>query len=79
MQLMGSDVPANMDMEVVMGNNVSISLGPDTKAEADRLFKMLSEGGKVEMPMQDMFWGDYYGALTDKFGVHWMIDIKTKE
>lgn len=78
-RLMGSDVPPSLGQEVVMGNNVYITLMPDTRAEADRLFKALSEGGKVDMPMQEMFWGDYYGSLTDKFGVCWMINTSAKE
>ena len=72
--LLGTDVPESMGFTVKMGNNVYINLGPDSKAEADRLFLALSAGGKVEMPMQDMFWGDYFGSFTDKFGVGWMIN-----
>ena len=72
--LMGTDAPESMGFKVNQGNNVYISLHPDSRTEADRLFLRLSEGGTVEMPMQDMFWGDYYGSLTDKFGVHWMVN-----
>jgi PhnB protein len=71
--LMGTDAPESMGFKVIQGNNVYISLHPDTRAEADRLFGKLSAGGKVEQPMQDMFWGDYYGSFTDKFGIRWMI------
>lgn len=78
-ELMGTDVPESMGFTVTMGNNVHINLLPDTKAEADRLFNALSEGGKVNMPMADAFWGDYYGSLTDKFGVQWMIDVPQKK
>jgi len=39
------------------------------------LFEALSAGGEVEQAMQDMFWGDYYGAFADKFGIHWMINV----
>jgi PhnB protein len=74
--LLGTDVPESMGFTVKMGNNVYINLGPDSKAEADRLFLALSAGGKVEMPMQDMFWGDYFGSFTDKFGVGWMINYQ---
>lgn len=77
--LMGTDAMESMGHKLNMGNNVYISLHPDTKEEADRLFAALSEGGKVEMAMQDVFWGDYYGALTDKFGVQWMIDVVKKQ
>ncbi len=71
--LMGSDAPPSMGMPVNQGNNVYICLHTDTREEADRLFAALSDGGAVEMPMMDMFWGDYYGSFADKFGVQWMI------
>ncbi len=72
--LMGTDAPESMGFTVNFGNNVYINLEPDTKEETDRLFKMLSEGGKVEMEPQDMFWGDYFGSCADKFGVKWMFN-----
>lgn len=75
-RLMGTDAPASMGFNVNMGNNVHISLHPDSKEEADALFAKLSEGGKVEMPMDDMFWGAYFGSLRDKFGVQWMINYE---
>lgn len=76
--LMGTDAPESMGFKVNFGNNVYISLSPDTRKETDRLFKALSEGGKVEMPLQEMFWGDYFGSLTDKFGVQWMFNTSAK-
>ena len=76
--LMGTDAPESMGFTLVQGNNVYISLSPDTRAESDRLFNALSAGGKVEMPMQEMFWGDYYGSFKDRFGVQWMINCASK-
>jgi PhnB protein len=76
--LMGTDAPESMGFKVKKGNNLYISLHPDSRTEADRLFKKLSEAGAIEMPMQDMFWGDYYGSLTDKFGIHWMVNYSVK-
>ena len=73
--LMGTDAPKSMGFEVNQGNNVYISIQPDTKAEADKLFAALSEGGKVEMPLADQFWGDYFGSLVDKFGIQWMVNV----
>jgi PhnB protein len=70
--LMGTDAPESMGFKVNIGNNIYISLHPDTREDTRRLFNALSEGGKVEMELQDMFWGDYYGSLTDRFGVQWM-------
>jgi PhnB protein len=77
--LMGTDAPESMGMKVNFGNNIYINLEPDTRAEADRLFGALSAGGKVEMPLQEMFWGDYFGSLTDTFGVLWMINCVSKK
>lgn len=76
--LMGTDAPESMGFHVNMGNNMYINLEPDTRAETDNLFKALSEGGKVEMELQKMFWGDYFGSLTDKFGLHWMFNCTSK-
>lgn len=76
--LMGTDAPDSMGFKVNQGNNVYISLHPDSQLEADQLFAKLTEGGVVEMPMQDMFWGDYYGSLTDKFGIRWMVNYSSK-
>ena len=76
--LMGTDAPESMGFKCKAGNNVYINLEPDTRAEADRLFNALSAGGKVEMAMQDMFWGAYFGSLTDKFGVQWMVNCMSK-
>ena len=77
--LMGTDAPESMGFKVNSGNNVYINLEPDTRVEADRLFKALSEGGKVEMEMQEMFWGDYFGSCTDKYGVAWMFNCTSKD
>lgn len=77
--LMGSDVPEGMGLTLEKGNNVSISLHPDSRSEADRLFVALSESGSVVMAMAEQFWGDYYGALVDQFGIHWMINTSSKE
>lgn len=76
--LMGTDAPESMGFKLNQGNNVYINLEPDTREETDRLFKALSEGGKVEMEMQVMFWGDYFGSCTDKFGLHWMFNCSEK-
>jgi PhnB protein len=76
--LMGTDAPVSMGFTVTFGNNIFINLEPDTRAETDRLFKALSQGGSVDMPMQEMFWGDYFGSCTDKFGVGWMFNCSSK-
>ena len=75
--LMGTDIPESMGVTLNQGNNVYICLHPDTRAEADALFAALSAGGTVEQPLQEMFWGDYYGSFVDKFGVQWMINCES--
>ncbi|WP_409966271.1 hypothetical protein PIECOFPK_00136 [Mycovorax composti] len=75
--LMASDILPSAGHKLIEGNNNYISIFPDSREEADRLFNALSEGGVVEMPMADQFWGAYYGSFTDKFGVRWMINYST--
>ena len=77
--LMGTDAPESMGFKVIKGNNCHITLHPDTRAETKQLFDKLSAGGKVTMELQDMFWGDYYGTCTDKFGVQWMFNCGEKK
>lgn len=77
--LMGTDAPESMGFKVNFGNNIYISLSPDTREETRRLFKALSDGGVVEQELKDMFWGDYYGSCKDKFGVEWMFNCAEKE
>lgn len=72
--LMASDICPSMGQTLQMGNNNYISLHPESRDEADRIFAGLSEGGFIEMPMEDQFWGDYFGSFKDKFGVCWMIN-----
>lgn len=77
--LMGSDAPTNMKSQFKSGNNNYICISPDSKEEADRLFKELSVDGEIEMPMEEMFWGDYFGSFKDKYGVCWMINYYKSE
>lgn len=76
--LMGTDALESMGHTLTFGNNISINLEPDTRQETERLFKALATGGKVQMDLQDMFWGAYFGNLTDKFGVQWMFNCAQK-
>ncbi len=72
--LMGTDALESMGHTLTFGNAVSLSVEPDTRAEADRLFAALSEGGTDVNPMQDMFWGAYWGNCCDRFGIRWMFN-----
>jgi PhnB protein len=67
-----------MGFALVAGNNCHINLEPDTRTEADRLFTALSDGGEVQMPIQDMFWGAYFGSFRDRFGIQWMVNCAAK-
>lgn len=71
--LMASDSLESLGQKLIQGNNVYVSVHFDDKAEADRVFNALSAGGKMEMPIADQPWGDYYGSFQDRFGVYWMV------
>lgn len=77
--LMASDIMPSMGQTLKKGNNLYISLHPESKEEADRIFNGLSEGGEIEMPIEDQFWGDYFGSFTDKFGVMWMVNFNDEQ
>jgi PhnB protein len=72
--LMATDTLPSLGQKLVVGNNVYISIHPDSKEEADRIFNALSAGGAIEMPIADQPWGDYYGSFKDKFGVQWTVN-----
>lgn len=73
-QIMATDVLESMGHRLVEGNNVTLSLNPDTKEEADRLFKELCEGGEECVAPHDEFWG-YWGTGKDRFGIRWMFNV----
>lgn len=76
--IMGTDAPESMGFTVTSGNNININLEPDTREETERLFNALAVGGTIEMPLQDMFWGAYFGNLVDKFGIRWMLNCASE-
>jgi PhnB protein len=77
--LMATDTLESMGQKLTAGNNVHISINTESQEEADRLFERLSAGGQVTMPLENMFWGDYFGMLTDKFGIQWMVSYHYKQ
>ncbi|MBW6515880.1 MAG: VOC family protein [Candidatus Cloacimonetes bacterium] len=78
--LMGSDTTdGEWEPNFVQGNNISLQICTESKEETDRVFIALSEGGGVIMPMAFAFWGDYFGMLTDKFGINWMINFNPEQ
>jgi PhnB protein len=73
--LMATDIVESIEPHVVVGNNFSLSIDTESKEEADNLFGKLSEGGKIAIHLHDAFWGSYFGMLTDRFGIQWMINF----
>jgi PhnB protein len=71
--LMATDALESMGQKLAIGNNFHMSIDTESKAEADRLFKALSSEGTITVPIENMFWGSYFGMVTDKFGVQWMV------
>lgn len=78
-ELMGSDTSEVLGEPVKFGNNFSISINLESNEEADEVFNKLAEGGKVTMPMDKTFWSPYFGMLTDKYGVNWMVNVDQGE
>jgi PhnB protein len=71
--LMATDALESQGFKLVQGNNFHLTVSTETKEEADRIFNALAAGGKITMPIADMFWGAYFGMITDKFGINWMV------
>jgi PhnB protein len=74
--LMGSDAGGDWAPNYKAGNNFSLSVNSGTREEADKLYKELSAKGTSTMPMAVTFWGSYFGMLTDRFGINWMISVE---
>jgi PhnB protein len=72
--LMATDAIGEHAEKLLFGNNISLSIGAESKEEADKIFNGLSGGGTVTMPLGDTFWGAYFGMCKDKFGVNWMVN-----
>lgn len=73
--LMATDSPKEMGFELSQGNNMHICIEPSSREETKRIFDALSKGGNVTMPLQDMFFGSYFGTCTDRFGINWMFNF----
>jgi PhnB protein len=74
MTFMASDLPPGME-GYVAGTNMSMSISGDDSEAIRRYWDGLAEGGTVQMPLERQMWGDDFGALTDKFGIAWMVNI----
>lgn len=73
--LMASDCMPSAGHVIKQDNNIYVHIAAESREDADQLFNGLSAGGTIEMPMEDMFWGDYFGSFKDKFGIQWMINF----
>ncbi len=71
------DVPSGSPL--IVGNNISPTVGPGNAAECRRLFAALEAGGTVEMPLQKTFWSALYGMVTDRYGITWQISCAGDE
>ncbi len=80
MILMWADILPMMHSgkDFIVWDAVEVCIIPESKTEADRVFAALSEGWQITMPMEDQFWGDYFGSCKDKFGISWMINCSSK-
>jgi len=74
--LMGSDSPPDHYHPLA---GFSVNIATNSAAEAERIFKALSEGGTVRMPIQKTFWADRFGMFVDRFGTPWMVNYDRAE
>jgi len=74
---MSSD--GNAEHPVKMGDNIQMSLMGTDMETLTKYFNTLVDGGTVTMPLAKQFWGDTYGQLTDKFGIHWAVNISAEK
>ena len=63
------------DTKVIVGDSVHLSLQGSDAEKLTAYFNGLAAGGKVDMPLAKQFWGDTFGMLTDKYGMHWMVNV----
>ncbi len=73
--LMGCDNPS-VSPSISKGNNFYVVANTSTKEEATEIFVKLSTDGSVNLKLEDTFWGAYFGMLTDKFGISWMVSFR---
>jgi PhnB protein len=71
--LMASDAPSEHYQKP---QGFSVSYAVDSKAEAERIFKALSDNGKIIMPLEKTFWAEAFGMCVDRFGISWMVNCE---
>jgi len=73
--LIANDVPEAMGRVNENENRSKIAISAESKEEADKLFNGLSQGGAVEMPMEESPWGTYFAMFRDQYGIEWTIEF----
>ncbi len=76
--LMANDVPESMGRVNENENRSKIAVSAESREEADKIYYGLSEGGQIEMPIQDSPWGSYFAMFRDKYGIEWTVDFDPK-
>lgn len=76
LSIMASD--QHPSLQVKFGDNIHLSIAGQENERLTQIFNKLAQGGKVDMPLAKQFWGDTFGMITDKFGVHWMVGITSQ-
>jgi len=72
--LMGNDVPESMGKTNEREHRSKIMITAESREEAERIYRGLSEGGVIEVPMDESPWGSYFGMFRDKYGIEWMVN-----
>ncbi|MGX5817640.1 VOC family protein [Chitinophaga lutea] len=72
--LLGSDIGGEWASNIREGNNIQLSVNAGSEEEATRIFKGLSAGGQILIPLDKTFWGAFFGSFVDKFGITWMVN-----
>jgi len=73
--LIANDVPESLGPVSEVENRSKIAVSADSREEADSIFTGLSEGGEIEMPMDESPWGTYFGMFRDKYGIEWTVEV----
>lgn len=77
-QVMISDVPPEMGLELTSGNNIALVIQAKSDAEIEQLYHDLSSDGKIVAPLEATFWAKKYAIVNDKFGIQWQLNLPTK-
>ena len=73
-RLMGADMAAD---SYTPPQGVAVQLEYQDSEQAARIFAQLAEGGKITMPFEATFWSPGFGMATDRFGIHWMVNVSS--